>query len=129
MFIESKEILKVLNKNHQREMKGKMGGSVMCICGEGCGGTVACGQMSELVEYIERLEAEIEQLKDVNRWIPVSERMPNEEGKYLGTCQVGDHKPVTLVFWYSEGRTEDEVGEIEGITAWRELPEPYQEDL
>ena len=58
MLVESKEILKVLSRNHRREMRGKMGGSAMCICGEGCGGTSACGEMSGLVEYVEKLEAE-----------------------------------------------------------------------
>ena len=66
MRIEHKEILKALNKNHSREMKGRAGGAVMCICGQGCGGTAACGEMSVLIAYVENLEEKLEKLSNQN---------------------------------------------------------------
>ena len=66
MFIEHRAILKVLSQHHAKEMRGKAGASVMCVCGAGCGGTQACGEMKGLIAYVEKLEAKVEALENPN---------------------------------------------------------------
>lgn len=50
------------------------------------------------------------------KWIPIGEKLPDESGKYLVTSD-GE---VKIAVFYKTGKwnTKD-------ITAWRELPEPY----
>ena len=61
-----------------------------------------------------------------DRWIPVTERLPEEDGRYLITektdgtkvqegyfCRTRDGEPY---WWYLH------------VVAWRPLPEPYTED-
>jgi hypothetical protein len=40
---------------HAEEMKGRHGAAMMCICGNGCGGTAACSglrAMYDLIRYL-----------------------------------------------------------------------------
>lgn len=81
------------------------------------------------------------QLRD--KWIPVSERLPNEEelkkfkglhpnrGKFICTIQVLDLEPQVrsiyydrLLGWLYEGENYNEY-----VIAWQPLPEPYKEVL
>lgn len=57
------------------------------------------------------------------RWIPCSERLPEEEGRYLVTCSkiewvvdwnIWRNKPKPSWLWE------------QGVTAWMPLPEPYK---
>ena len=70
------------------------------------------------------------------RWIPCSERLPEEDGQYLITVK---YKHVNDSYedvyaehgeWY-DGRWDmfcfGHCGEVEDIIAWRSLPEPYEE--
>lgn len=53
----------------------------------------------------------------IPRWIPVSEKLPEENGGYLVTVKRGY---VTTALW---------VGNVENwkeVTAWMPLPEPYK---
>ena len=93
-----------------------------------------------LMDYIERMEKEPER-----KWIPVSERLPEEEGRYL--CAYG--KNVMNVYPFSndlysvddydfaEYKFEKKKGfytydsewgycEANFIKAWQTLPEPYK---
>lgn len=69
------------------------------------------------IDAIESMEA--------SRWIPVSERLPKEEEMYLVTYEgiPGAPSTITQWFWDNEGRFLNPY-----ITAWRELPRPYEED-
>lgn len=71
------------------------------------------------------------------RWIPVSERLPEEDGQYLITVK---YKHVNDSYedvyaehgeWYG-GRWDTfcfgHCGEVEGIIAWMPLPTPYHPD-
>lgn len=67
--------------------------------------------------------------KDALRWIPVSERLPDENADVL--CCRGNHIGVLMdVYTYKgDGKWEDKYGywnytDIEGITHWMPLPEP-----
>lgn len=66
----------------------------------------------------------IEHLKSTN-WIPVSERLPEDDTTVLVTCKT--RRGTTFVrtgyciygSWHLN---------CEGVTAWQPLPEPYKED-
>lgn len=83
-----------------------------------------------------------------NDWIPCSERLPKEDGKYLVTIEWRDNHFIveTLYFvndlssvdeytfandkkpgWY-EYDNEYGPNEVRGVIAWMPRPEPYKED-
>ena len=53
------------------------------------------------------------------RWIPCSERLPEERGFYLTTTK---DKAVYCDYW-----NEDNFDRTEMVIAWMPLPEPYRE--
>lgn len=76
---------------------------------------------------------EVEQLKESRRWIPVEERLPEEDDRVIlctkhGTVKEGQY---TERYGYAMRKgffTENCFEEICDVTAWMPLPEPYQED-
>ena len=71
------------------------------------------------------------------RWIPVSERLPNEDefiksyrrNKYAAEFIVmikGANRPTTLYFTH-DGWWTDNMKDRYDVTAWMPLPEPYRE--
>ena len=80
-----------------------------------------------------------DRIKDsVARWIPVSERLPEEIDKYyLVTCRsvfCGEFEQFTTVSYFSTFSNGDKSWEIEEehgnnwmVTAWQPLPKPYKE--
>lgn len=68
------------------------------------------------------------------QWIPVIEKLPEENGKYIVTAcyDIWNSTVVMVAEYYSGSRTwYDECCEcsLEGIvTHWMPLPEPYKED-
>lgn len=81
----------------------------------------------------------IEHLKSIS-WIPVSERLPKEDGRYLVTfkngikvCMVGYGSCERTVLGYPIGHGWYSLEEAQyyvedSIIAWMHLPEPYEED-
>lgn len=76
------------------------------------------------------LFADIEGLPTALRWIPVEERLPEEDVEVLvcdkdGDMQVADYCYSTelegAVIWFTRGKC------FEEIVAWMPLPEPYKE--
>ena len=77
-------------------------------------------------------------------WIPCSERLPNEDGRYLVTYPLFVRKDKWVnVLWYGKPsmpnikvkgkcwyRSDDEYGDVvyDDVIAWQELPKPYRED-
>ena len=60
-------------------------------------------------------------------WIQVTERMPEEEGRYLVTRGSGEDTYTTFLNWNkSEGWYVDCLRPVD-VIAWMPLPEPYQE--
>lgn len=60
-------------------------------------------------------------------WIPVGERLPEENGTYLTTLDgelVGQEEPFTGMCGFENGRWDEEGC----VIAWKPLPEPYEED-
>ena len=84
--------------------------------------------------------------QEADRWIPVTERLPKSDGKYLVTEQFSNvfppevnvlcfatdlNKVKRYVFEKGESgfyRYDDEWGytKVNDVTAWREKPEPYR---
>ena len=77
------------------------------------------------------------QMPSAQRWIPCSERMPEEDGQYLITVKY-KHVNDSYEDIYAEhgdfyyGRWDmfcfGHCGEVEDILAWCELPEPWEEE-
>lgn len=80
------------------------------------------------LESIEALMAEGEIYDiDYSRWIPVSERYPEEEGEdYLVCYDDGTIRIRNLYFTVVDNEPYFEYGQ--GIVAWMPLPEPYKQE-
>lgn len=62
-------------------------------------------------------------------WIPVEERLPEEDGFYLCTMDgeiVGQEEPFTGLAEFENGLWVDDDIDYRCIIAWRPLPEPYR---
>lgn len=99
---------------------------------------------NDAYDIVVHCEAEEEQKKVIERlstdWIPVAERLPEEDGRYLVTfkygikvCMVGygSCKRTVLGYpiehgWYS--LEEAQYYADDSIIAWMPLPKPYKED-
>lgn len=71
------------------------------------------------------------------RWIPCSERLPEESGQYLITVKY-EHVDGYEDIYDEHGDWDGEewdmfcfghCGKVESIIAWMPLPEPYREDI
>ena len=73
-------------------------------------------------------ERAIQELKDngvfVARWIPVSERLPEESGSYLTTTR---NNAVRVNHFYA-GHGHQVFGYRNNVIAWMPLPEPYKDE-
>ena len=95
---------------------------------------IAISAMNELQQYKylgtleEVLELEKEQKKQ--EWIPCSERLPEESGKYEVTALDAGRLIVTQVKWQPKLKSWNLTGAMAywKITAWKPLPEPYNPD-
>lgn len=105
--------------------------------------------------YVERKEA-VEVVRDLcvkaeppvtpkQRWIPVSERLPEEDGEYLlygkviedeeNYIFIGDYDSCAETFGYWQdyydpstlGYVDGELNEYASVIAWMPLPEPHKE--
>lgn len=90
------------------------------------------GDIGYCISDVKLLIAEIEQLREQNRWIPVSERLPKFDSNCLVITEKGEI--FTSKFYgygeecqgykeFPEGVWEIDACE-ETVIAWRELPEP-----
>lgn len=67
---------------------------------------------------------------DIPRWIPVTERLPEERGTYLVTVNDGGIRVAIAQWWYDvddgEGYFVCDDCYAEDIVAWMPLPESYR---
>lgn len=89
----------------------------------------------KIVDFIENIDGEKE-----NGWIPVTERLPEEDGRYLVTfkngikvCMVGYGSCKRTVLGYPIGHgwyslEEAQYYAEDSIIAWMHLPESYKEE-
>ena len=104
---------------------------------------------SDTLEMIEQLKDDLEQDEKENGWIPVSERLPEDEKEYLVTLEKVYGTPEKLYgianylkFGYAGYWNEKKYGYLEWdkysdghggtkmykVISWMPLPEPYKED-
>lgn len=105
--------------------------------------------VADVLEMLEQLQADLEQDEKENGWIPVSERVPEDEKEYLVTLEKVYGTPEKLYgianylkfgdagYWnekkygylewdkYSDGHGGTKMYKV---IAWMPLPEPYKED-
>ena len=62
--------------------------------------------------------------RDNEGWIPVDERLPEDETMMLVTCQTKAGRRSVNRAWYGAGCWHG-TGSMSGVTAWMPLPEPY----
>lgn len=83
---------------------------------------------SELCE--DALQLAITALQNQPVWIPVSERLPEKNGKYLVflTNPVRNKSDNVFTGWYNVYDKEFETeNSLDYVKAWMQLPEPYRE--
>jgi hypothetical protein len=69
---------------------------------------------------------ELKQLREQTRWIPCSEKMPEEMGTYMTTIDYGEHGLVAgQRYYYGKGLKWND----ECVIAWMPLPEPYEAEM
>lgn len=83
-----------------------------------------------LYEHIAELEAENKRLIEQHRWIPVTERLPEDEGIYLVLCPKYVEDPI-VARWNNERWFDNEVDFhqdiTDRITHWMVIPQPPKE--
>ena len=86
-------------------------------------------QLSVIDEEYSKMAKELAELRQQNRWIPVSERLPDYNEEVLIT----NGKYVTIDTRYFLENTEDgeaytwDINGWDDVIAWMPLPEPYKE--
>nr|DAE32432.1 MAG TPA: Protein of unknown function (DUF551) [virus sp. ctEfN2] len=73
----------------------------------------------KIMGYIENMDDEKE-----NGWIPVSERLPEDDTTVLVSCKTRSGTTFVRAGYCIYGSWHLN---CEGVTAWRPLPEPYKE--
>ena len=76
------------------------------------------------------LEVALEELSDepcedaIRRWIPVSDRLPDNDDMMLVTCRTKKGVSSVNRAYYSRGSWHGS-GSMSGVIAWMPMPEPY----
>ena len=76
-------------------------------------------------EAVQTLQAEIERLREAQRWIPVSERLPETRGFYICSNVDRETKKVFVEERFFIGGIWDVY--FSDVTHWMPLPQPPQE--
>lgn len=90
-------------------------------------------QLQVIEEEYSKMAEELAELRQQNRWIPVSKRLPDvpvgiddDECPEFNVMIRGARKAAALRY-DSDGTWFDDFGEVYEVIAWRPLPEPYKE--
>ena len=79
-------------------------------------------------EIIDAVQTTLQEIRPAQRWIPVTERFPEEAGWFLTSVS---HKFTnelkTIVRWFSTAHGFEILGTAESVKAWMPLPEPFKE--
>ena len=68
--------------------------------------------------------------QEERRWIPVTERMPEESGMYIVTANDGHAQRVSFVLWQKKHRMWNLTGARSywRVTHWQPMPQPPKEE-
>ena len=96
------------------------------------GNCLSCEYYASAEEEKEAMQTAISALEkqEADRWIPVTERLPELDTDVLITDQYGDVCKANYVDWCGIERfvSAEESITLEGVIAWKPLPEPYTEE-
>lgn len=88
-------------------------------------------KMTDLEDY-QRIGTlvEVREVVEKQKWIPCSERLPEESGKYEVTASDAGRLISTQVKWQPKLKSWNLTGQMAywKIIAWKPLPEPYHPD-
>ena len=90
---------------------------------------ISPAQLQVIEEECSKMAKELAELRQQNRWVPVSERLPDYNEEVLIT----NGKYVTIDTRYFLENTEDgeaytwDINGWDDVIAWMPLPEPYKE--
>ena len=90
---------------------------------------ISPAQLQVIEEECSKMAKELAELRQQNRWVPVSERLPDYNEEVLIT----NGKYVTIDTRYFLENTEDgeaytwDINGWDDVSAWMPLPEPYKE--
>lgn len=91
-----------------------------------------------LANLMDVLEKQMSSSEKPDKWIPVSERLPEKDGQYLITVKYKHVNDSYEDVYAEHGEWHDgrwdmfcfgHCGEVEGIIAWMPLPEPYKQEV
>lgn len=82
------------------------------------------GLPGSALDIVNTLLDDLEQDKKENGWIPVSERLPEDDTTVLVSCKTRIGTTFVRTGYYIYGSWHLN---CEGVTAWRPLPKPYKE--
>ena len=133
---------KILEKQELEAMKDLIEENEKCLnqcegaCGSAKNGMCNCGD-GILVRTFCKMQDYLSVVTNTNvgKWIPTSERLPNEEDFVKAYCRnhycaefivmiEGATRPTTL--YYKNGIWTDEINNHYRVAAWQPLPEPYK---
>ena len=82
------------------------------------------GQLADWLNELKILREKVRTLLEKDKWIPVTERLPEKEGCYLVTIKCDHERIYSKTAWYPG----DGWLARKDIIAWRLTPEPYTEE-
>ena len=85
------------------------------------------GGIADLVKNYARAMTLLAGQIEEHSWIPVTERLPEEEKIVLVTCQTKTGNVSVNRAYYANGFWHGN-GSMAGVTAWMPLPEPYRKE-
>lgn len=80
---------------------------------------------NNISKIVELLLTDLEQDEKENGWIPVSERLPEDDTTVLVSCKTRSGTTFVRAGYCMYGSWHLN---CEGVMAWRPLPEPYKEN-
>ena len=95
------------------------------------GNLQGCLEFRQLADWLE----ELKQLREQTRWIPVSERLPEDNTLVLVTVKVRNRKPKARSgYYYMNGHFLIDNGDSweagdKGLIAWMPSPLPYKQEV